>query len=145
MKNLTSDLEGMPAWAGLFDSADKFQTFDDVDIQIQLFADGDASWMLLSHYTSDTSSTDYAFLPAREEDLPEARRYTFDFLRTVNYSLPQLLSWLETAPFVDTDITDEVTVGKIRITRNYARATEQIAHHASAANALLKSNNHIQF
>jgi hypothetical protein len=123
-KLITTDLQGIDAWTALFDANETVCAFADADIQIQLFADGDTTWMLLSRYTSDTSSTDYTFMPTNDDDLQSAKLHVFDFLRTVDYSLPQLLAWLENAPFVETDIAEEITVGKIRITRNHARATK---------------------
>ena len=135
MKKLTTTLQGLDAWTELFHSPDKFCAFADVDIQIQLFADGDATWMLLSHYTSDTSSTDYTFMPANVDELSTASLLTFDFLKNLDYSLPRLLAWLETTPFSETEMADEVVTGKIKVTRQHARATapvEKQTHDASA-------------
>lgn len=134
MKKHCAQLDGLPAWVEFFDSPDQFLAFDDVDIQIQLFAGGDTAWMLLSHYTSPKTATEYTFMPTTEEDKPNSRRHIFDFLQTLHYSLPALLAWLETAPFVDTDITDEVTVGRVTITRSYARATEPYIPQSSDVN-----------
>jgi hypothetical protein len=123
-KLITTDLNGFGAWAKLFEADEPVVVFEDVDIQIQFFANGDATWMLVSRYLSDTSAIDYAFMPVEDKDSPHARALTLAFLKTVDYSLPKLLAWLESAAFIETDIAEEISVGKIRITRNHARATE---------------------
>ncbi len=123
-KLITTDINGFSAWAKLFDAVEPVVVFEDVDVQIQFFANGDATWMLVSRYLSDTSAIDYAFMPVEDEDSHQAKALTLAFLKMVDYSLPQLLAWLENAPFIETAIAEEITLGKIRITRNHARATE---------------------
>lgn len=127
----TTDLQSYAAWASLFATHEHGCEFTDADIELQFFGGGEASWMKLSHYTSETSATEYSFMPLNDAARMQAKRHTFEFLQTFDYSLPKLLAWLKHAPFVDTDIADEVTIGEIRICRNHARASEPAKQHVS--------------
>lgn len=120
---LAKNLHGIDAWLALFDTNQRDHEIADSNFQIQLFADGDATWMLLSQYTSDITATDYTFMPVDDADLPLAKQYIFSFLQTVNFDFMQLIAWLENAVFLETDTAEEITIGKLRITRNYARSS----------------------
>ncbi len=120
---LAKNLTGIDAWRAFFNTNHRDYEIADSNYQIQLFADGDATWMLISQYTSDITATDYTFMPVDDADLLIAKQHIFSFLKTVNFDFLQLIAWLENATFIETEIAEEITVGKLRITRNYARAS----------------------
>ncbi len=138
----TTKLNNATAWSSLFDSPERIFEFTDAPIQLQLIEAGAMSWMILCCYTSDTSSTDYSFLPENKANLPDARRHIFNFLATLNYSLPQLLAWLGSAHFAETEVDESVIVGGLRISRNFARATVPMHHAAKGGEVIFEEFDH---
>lgn len=88
---------------------------NDANVFIDFLGEGDSSYLVINVKTGTSSSIEYVFLAADEENEEKSIVLIFDFLKTVNYSLHGLLLWLSNAQYRHTEIGNRVYTGGITI------------------------------
>lgn len=116
-----NDIVGFRVWAEMLVNNHEDYTISDVDTAIDFFGEDEAMYLVINVYTSETSAVEYVFLAADEANRGKTVELIFDFLKTVNYSLHELLIWLANADYQETEIGNRVYVGGITISCDKVR------------------------
>ncbi len=104
------DVIGFKTWAAILINNQQSYEIPDANVQLDFYGEGDASYLVIDVYTSDTSSVQYVFLAANEGDRNKTIVFIFDLLKTVNYSLYELLVWLRNANYSSDPETGDIVL-----------------------------------
>ena len=85
------DVCGFKVWSLMLINNDDNFAVPDANTFIDFHGEGDGTYLVINVKTSKTSSIEYVFLAADEANEKKAIILIFDFLKTVNYSLHELL------------------------------------------------------
>ena len=111
------DTVGLHAWANMLINNRESWRIEDIHAQVDFYREDDSAYLVINHYTSETNGTEYVFLAAKEDDKHITSIMIFDLLRSVNFSLDDLLTWLAKASFRDTDMGDMAYAHGLEISR----------------------------
>jgi hypothetical protein len=104
------DAIGFKTWAAMLMNNQHSYEIPDAKAQLDFYGEGDASYLVIDVYTSDTTSIQYVFLAANEGDRNKTIVLIFDLLKTVNYSLYELLVWLRNADYSSDPETGDIVL-----------------------------------
>ncbi len=119
------DVCGFKVWALVLVNNDDNFAVPDANTFIDFHGEGDGTYLVINVKTSKTSSIEYVFLAADEANEGKSIILIFDFLKTVNYSLHELLLWLANAEYKPTEIGNRIYIGDITISCDHV-GTESI-------------------
>lgn len=111
------DVEGFREWASMLVNNHESYRIPDANAQVDFYGQDDSAYLVMNVYTGIASSIVYIFLAKDEKNENRSIILIFDFLKTVNYSLHELLVWLSNATYTETDMGDKVFVGDLAISR----------------------------
>lgn len=109
------DVCGFKVWASMLVNRDDNYFVNDANVFIDFLGEGDSSYLVINVKTGTSSSIEYVFLAADEKNEEKSIVLIFDFLKTVGYSLHELLLWLANADYRATEIGNRVYVGGVTI------------------------------
>ncbi len=113
------EVEGFRVWASMLVNNDEVYTFDDANAQLQFYRVDDSAYLVVNVFIGENGVLEYVFLPDQDEDKPRTAMLIFDFLKAVNFSLHQLLLWLNNAAYVESEMGAEIVVGGLKISREF--------------------------
>ena len=94
---------------------DENYAITDANTLIDFLGEGDSTYLVINLKTSANASIEYVFLAADEANEQKSIILIFEFLKTVNYSLQELLLWLSNAKYQPTEIGNRVYIDGITI------------------------------
>lgn len=113
-----AELSSFWAWANIFVDTADCTSFPEIDAQINFLGKaGDARYLLINIYTSETSSIEYIFLSASEAQANQNAILIFDFLKKFNFSFAELLSWLAQASYTQHEMGERMLIDGLLIKR----------------------------
>lgn len=96
--------------------------FPETQTLLNFYNHDDSAYLVLDVYTDEVHFTQYVFVAAVDSDDRNVACLIFDFLRTVNFSLKNLLHWLTSAPFQETDAGVRVATNGLYICRTQPKS-----------------------
>ena len=124
MPNLTiPEIEGLHVWASLLVNKDQAYFTQPKRYGINFLGEGDGAYLVIDEYTSDDSSFEYVFFSESEEKMERQLILIFDFLRTMDYSLARLLTWMAENKFDGGEMQDRITFDSgLAVSRQYRKS-----------------------
>ncbi len=111
------DAEGFYSWARMLVVNEDSYFFHEVQTSLNFYNHDDSAYLVMDVYTDEVNFTQYVFVAAADSDDDKVTFLIFDFLKTVNFSLKNLLNWLTNAPFQETEAGVRVTTCGLHICR----------------------------
>lgn len=111
------DAIGLHAWANMLLNNRESWRIEPTNAQVDFYGADDSAYLVINHYTSASTGIEYVVLAANEQDKHVTSRMIFDLLRTVNFSLDELLIWLAKADFQDTEMGEMSYAHGLEISR----------------------------
>ena len=116
---LLKDAVGFSAWAKMLVNNKESYFFGDANAQLSFYRDDDSAYLVVNIFVGEKGIWEYVFLPANDEDRGVTVGLVFDFLKTVDFSLDQLLSWLKNSTYIDTEMGERISASGLMISREY--------------------------
>ena len=110
---------GFRVWATMLADNRETYTFDAANAQLSFYGSDDSTYLVVNTFIGEKGIWEYVFLAEQSADRLHTAAMIFDFLKTVDFSLHNLLLWLEHAPFQDREMGEFVFTHGLAIKREY--------------------------
>lgn len=126
MEVAISEVTGLNIWLQFFASDDYPEEINPGNYRIQFFQPNDATCMVLSQQIGANREIEYCFAAEDAAMAPLQARLIFSFLAARNYSLENLLAWLEQQVWIlGIDGVKRIYVDGLLITKSGLQVTYQ--------------------
>ena len=113
------DMASLHAWARLLIHNCDAYMVPEANLQLNLFGTDDSAYLVINQYPDANTTIQYVFMAAEESKEPIQLIFLFDLLKAFSWSLRQLLNWLASASFAETEMGDRLESHGLAIYRTF--------------------------
>ncbi len=120
-----NEIESFHAWAKMLVLNEDSYWVPEEKVLMDLYGNDDSAYLVLDIFTSETAFTQYVFIVEDGKNDSKSIVLIFDFLKSLNFSLAKLLTWLRQAEFIETPDSCRALTHGLAICRSNPKLTDR--------------------